>query len=343
MTAGISRSGGSSNPASLFRIEIVVRFREQFFDALAVAAVRGNANARRKDRLFRVASKDFADAVGDTTRFVLLRLWKNQGEFVAAISRGGIDCPAVDAEGIGKTADGAAADEMAKVIVDFFQPIEIKQQNRERPTVAIGAVSLGFQDVEQAAVVSESGERITHGKMAHLFKEPRIVEKGSAQRDSVAQNHERLCEDKRSVQQARGLGCGKLSGQIQPGGSIDRAIERGILDGQAATEPDEAHKENRAGQQLLRIREKGTGMVRNFRRQAAKGGGDNISESNYSEQSAGDFTTWMTRTRQEVLDEKRHHEQKRQSQAAKPPGERRPEQAKRSFWKNLKKENAGGG
>src|SRR5438270_717214 len=225
MTAGISRSSGSSNPASLFRIEIVVRFREKFFDALAVAAVRGNANARRKDRLFRVASKDFADAVGDTTRFVLLRLWKNQGEFVAAISRGGIDCPAVDAEGIGKTADGAAADEMAKVIVDFFQPIEIKQQNRERPTVAIGAVSLGFQDVEQAA----------------------------------------------------------------------------------------------------------------------KGGGDNISESNYSEQSAGDFTTWMTRTRQEVLDEKRHHEQKRQSQAAKPPGERRPEQAKRSFWKNLKKENAGGG
>src|SRR2546429_9191807 len=83
-------------------------------------------------------------------------------------------------------------------------------------------------------------------------------------------------------------------------------------------------------------------MVRNFRRQAAKGGGDNISESNYSEQSAGDFTTWMTRTRKEVLDEKRHHEQKRQSQEAKPPGERRPGQAKRSFWKNLKKERVGG-
>ena len=272
-----------------------------------------------------------------------MRFRKNQGEFVAAISSGGIDRPAVNAENVGEPADGAAADEMAKVIVYFFQAIEIKKQDGERPAVAIGAVGFGFQDIEQAAVVSKSGERITHGKMAHLFKEPRIVEKGSAQGDGVAQHHERLCEDKRSVQQARGLGCGKLSGQIQPSGSIDRAIESGILDGQAATEPDEAHKENRAGQQLLRIREKGTGMVRNFRRQAAKGGGDNISESNYSEQSAGDFTTWMTRTRQEVLDEKRHHEQKRQSQAAKPPGERRPEQAKRSFWKNLKKENAGGG
>src|SRR5438046_2499492 len=132
MTAGIERSGGSSNPASLFRIEIVVRFREQCFDALAVAAAPRKPNALRNHRLFRVASKDFGDAVGDTTRFVLLRLWKNQGDFLAAISRGGIDCPAVDAEGIGKTADGAAADEMAKVIVYFFQAIEIKQQNRER-------------------------------------------------------------------------------------------------------------------------------------------------------------------------------------------------------------------
>src|SRR5204862_5347933 len=137
--------------------------------ALAVAAVRGNADARRKDRLFRVASKDFADAVGDTTRFVLLRLWKNQGEFVAAISRGCIDCPAVDAEGIGKTADGAAADEMAKVIVYFFQAIELKQQNRERTAVAIGAVGFGFQNVAQAAVVRVSGALITHSKIDNLI------------------------------------------------------------------------------------------------------------------------------------------------------------------------------
>src|SRR5690349_23863476 len=127
---------------------MAVRFREQFFNALAVAAVRGNADARRKDWLFRVASKDFADAVGDTTRFVLLRFRKNQGEFVAAISRGGIDCTAVDAEDIGKTADGAAADKMAKVIVYFFQAIEIKKQDGERPAVAIGAVGFGFEDIE---------------------------------------------------------------------------------------------------------------------------------------------------------------------------------------------------
>src|SRR5205807_10486036 len=68
----------------------------------------------------------------------------------------------VNAENVGEPADGAAADEMAKVIVYFFQAIEIKKQDGERPAVAIGAVGFGFQDIEQAAVVSKSGRSEEH-------------------------------------------------------------------------------------------------------------------------------------------------------------------------------------
>ena len=320
---------------------MVVRFREQFLNALAVAAICRDADARGENRLFRVAGENFADAVGNTTRFVLLRLREDQGEFVAAVSRGGIDGPAMNAEHIGETADSAAAHEMAKAVVDFFQAIEIKKQNGEGPAVAIGAIGFGFQDIEQTAVISESGERIAHGEMANLFEEPRIVEKSPAQGDGVAQHHERLRENERSVQQASGLSSRKLSGKIQPGGRINGAVEGRILDGQAATEPDEAHEENRGGQQLLRIREKSVGMARNFGRKAAKRNRNHIGQPDYGQQSAGDFPAWMTRTRQETLNQKRHHQQKGQDKPAKPPSKWRPEQAERGFRKDLKKENAG--
>ena len=143
--------------------------------------------------------------------------------------------------------------------------------------------------------------------MVHLFKEPRIVKKGSAQRDGVSQHHERLSKNERSVQQARGLSGGKLSGEIQPGGCINRAVEGGILGGQAAAEPDEAHEEDCAGQQLLRIRKKGAGVTRNLGRQAAKRSRNHIGQPDHGQQGAGNFAAWMTRTRKETLNEKRHY------------------------------------
>src|SRR5712692_5643526 len=203
-TARMGPSGALS-PLGLFCVEILVRFREQFLDALATAAVDGNADTRGEAWRFIVVGHDFADAICDAARFVFLRLRENQGEFVAAVSRGGIDGAAVNAENIGEAADGAAADEMTVTIVDYLQAVEIKQQHREVPAGAIGALRLVLKNIEQAAVVGEAGERITDGQMVNLFEEPRVIEKCATQRDGIAQQHESLGENEWGVQQARGL------------------------------------------------------------------------------------------------------------------------------------------
>src|SRR5207245_11044349 len=104
--------------------------------------------------------------------------------------------------------------------------------------------------------------------MMDLFEEPRVIKKRATQRDDIAQDHESLGENEGSVEQARGLSSGELSGDIQPGGGINGAVERGIFDGQAAAVRDETNEENCPGQQQLRSREKGTGMPGDFRQQA---------------------------------------------------------------------------
>src|SRR5260370_42383690 len=91
-------------------------------------------------------------------RIVCCRFRKTEGEFVAAVTRGGIDGTAMNAEYIGKAAYGAAAKEMAEVVVDFLQAIEVEKQHRERPAGAIGALRLGFKNIEKAAVVGKAGE-----------------------------------------------------------------------------------------------------------------------------------------------------------------------------------------
>src|SRR5260370_14283936 len=150
-----------------------------------------------------------------------------------------------------------------------------------------------------------------------------------------------MSENEGSIEQSRGLSGRELSGHIQPGSGIDGAVECRILNGQAATVPDETHEKNYAGQQLLRIREEGTGMPRDFRRQATKSGREHVSQRDHGQQSAGNFAVGMRRTREETLDEKRHEEQKRQDHAAQPPGDGRPKEVQRGVRKKLKKENTG--
>ncbi len=177
--------------------------------------------------------------------------------------------------------------------------------------------------------------------MMNLFEEPRVIKKRAAQRDRVAQNYESLGENERGIQQASRLSGGELSGDVKPSGGINGAVERSIFDGQAAAEPDEAHEENCAGQQLLRVGEKGAGMAGDFRRQAAKGSGEHVGQHHDGEQSAGNFFARVARTWQEALDEERYKKQKSQHYAANPPGDGRPKEAQRRIGEKLEKENAG--
>ena len=52
-------------------------------------------------------------------------------------------------------------------------------------------------------------------------------------------------------------------------------------------------------------------MPRDFRRQTAKSDGQHIGQGDHRQQRAGNLAARMTRTREEALDQKRHHEQER--------------------------------
>src|SRR5437016_5784217 len=214
MTAGIGHRDDAPSPLCLFCVKILVRFGEEFFDTLTIAAVDGYADTRGKGRLFAVVGENFADAIRNTVRFVFLGFRNNEGEFVAAIASGGIDGAAMNAENIGEAANGAAANEMTVTIVYFLQFIEVQQQHGEGPAGAIGPLRLAFKDIEQAAVVGQTGERIADGKLVNLLEKPRIIEKCATQRDGIAQHHKRLGENEGSVEQARGLGGRKLRGDV---------------------------------------------------------------------------------------------------------------------------------
>ncbi len=246
--ARIDCAGKALGALGLFRVEIPICFGKQRFDALAIATVDGDADAGGETRRFIVVGQDFADTVGHAVGFGFLRLRENQGEFVTAIARGGIDGPTVNAENISKATDGAAADEMTVAVIDGFQAIQIEKQDSERAAGAVGALGFVFEDVEETAGVGEAGERVADGHVANALEEVGVIQKRAAESDGVAHNHEALGENERSVHQPRRLRGGKLSGDVQPSGSVHGAIKRGIFHHQTAAVPEETDQKNTTGQ-----------------------------------------------------------------------------------------------
>ena len=114
-----------------FRIEILIRLRKEFFDSLAITTVNRNADAGGELGLLLVFGHDYTDAIRDVLRFFVLRLRQNESELITAITGGGVDGATMNAQDGRETAKGAAANEMAKAIVNFFQAVEIEEQDGE--------------------------------------------------------------------------------------------------------------------------------------------------------------------------------------------------------------------
>src|SRR5579862_2006619 len=226
--------------AGFLYVKVLVGFIQQFFDAFAVAAIDGDADAGGKRRLLFVVFHNGANAVGDALGFDFLGFRENEREFVAAVASSGVDGAAMDTENISQSADGAAADKVAVGVINFLETVNVEEKNGEGATGAVGAFGFVFENIKQAAVVCQTGKRIADGEMADLFEKARVIEKRAAKRDGVAHDGKRLREDKRRVENALRLGCGKLRGDVKPGGSVDGAIEGRVFHEQAAAIPKEA-------------------------------------------------------------------------------------------------------
>ena len=132
--------------AGFFRVEILVCFGQELLNALAIPAVNRNADARGEPWLFLVLRHYHANAVCNVLRFRVLRLGQNESELVAAVARGGVYGAAMNAQDGGEAAQSAATNEMAKAVVDFFQAVEVEEQNGEGPAGAVGAFGFILED-----------------------------------------------------------------------------------------------------------------------------------------------------------------------------------------------------
>jgi len=319
-----------------------VGFGEEPLDAFAFAAIDGNADARRKRRLLLVLRHDGVNALHDALGFFLFCFRQHKSKFIAAVPRGGINGAAIDAKCVGNAANCAATDEVAVAIVNFFQAVEIEQEKREGAAGAVGALGFVFEDVKQAAIVGEAGERIADGEMADLFEEARVVEKRAAESNGVSHDAQTLRKNEWRVQQACGLRGRELTGKIEPTGGVDRAVEGGIVVPEAATVPDKRDKIDRGGKQLLRTRNEGELVRRHFRGQLADGGAYDVGEKDDGEKCAGDFALGVARTRQEFFNEERDDQEEREDHAAEPKSYGRPMDLEDRLCRQVEKEEAGG-
>src|SRR5690242_21389974 len=95
----------------------------------------------------------------------------------------------MDAKDVGDAANGAAANQVAVAIVNQFQAIEVEKQNRKRAAGAVRALGFIFENVKQAAVVGKPRERVADRHVADALEKAGVIEKRSAKRDGIAQNH----------------------------------------------------------------------------------------------------------------------------------------------------------
>src|SRR5262249_48321643 len=144
---------------------------------------------------FLILCEYLANSVRDAIRLALLRFRQDQRKFVATITGGRIDGAAMYAQNRGHAAESPAAHQVAVVVVNFFQPIQIQEQHSERPPGAIGALRLTLQHVQQTPVVRQARQRIADREMSHLLEKPSIVEQGATQSQRIAAYGQDLRED----------------------------------------------------------------------------------------------------------------------------------------------------
>ncbi len=166
-----------------FLIEMGIRFGQQFLDSLAMPAINADSDTGGQWRLLRIHFHDVANAAGHAFRFCFFRLRQHKSKFVSAIAGGGVNRAAVNAQDVRNAAQSAAANQVAVGIVDFLKAVEIKKQNTKRPVAAVGAFSLAFEFVKKAAIVGQTGQRITDGEMVYLFEESRVIKQSATQRN----------------------------------------------------------------------------------------------------------------------------------------------------------------
>src|SRR5580704_12286381 len=88
------------------------------------------------------------------------RFGQHKGKLVPAETRGSICVATADRKYVGQPAKGLTAGQMAVAVVNFFQSVQVKQEQRKLPLRALGSLDLAVEHVYQLAVVRKTRQRI---------------------------------------------------------------------------------------------------------------------------------------------------------------------------------------
>src|SRR6202041_3419856 len=94
-----------------------------------------------------------------------------QCEFIPTEARRGIHVAAADTQNIGQPAKGLAANQVPEAVVDSLHPVQIKKQESEFASCALGTLDFRVHRLDQLAVVGKTGERIFGGLLTEMIFE----------------------------------------------------------------------------------------------------------------------------------------------------------------------------
>src|SRR5262249_25453100 len=144
-------------------VERFVGSAKNIFNGVTVMGILSHTHARGNAWSLRVLRKTLRNPVRHLARLLKWSFRQNQCELIAAVARRRIDVAAMHLQNIRDATKCAASDYMAVRVVNFFQAVEVQQQNGKRSSRATVSPNLRVYAIEQQPIVSKAGQRIRIG------------------------------------------------------------------------------------------------------------------------------------------------------------------------------------
>ena len=117
------------------------------------------------DRLALIFDDEAFDPRQNMPHFIGAAFRQQSHKFIAAEPHGEIGTTNRALQAVGEAFDYKVAGSVAMAIIDRFQFVQIKKQNRERPAVALSAANFLGEALFTGAAIVESGELIERSKL----------------------------------------------------------------------------------------------------------------------------------------------------------------------------------
>src|SRR4029078_4088454 len=124
------------------------------------AEARGQRDPARSGHLERRLAQRAAHPVGNERRGLHVRLWQENSELLASEPPSNVDLPHVGPQEVAERLERPVAREVAVLVVDALEVVEIREHERERGFEQTRPFELVLQRLQEAATVDEASELV---------------------------------------------------------------------------------------------------------------------------------------------------------------------------------------